>query len=251
MNTRSLCSLHVLVTRPKQLAEELCRAIKKYGGKTTLFPTLEIAEPEDRSSLLNAIGSIDSFDFALFISPSAVLKTAEHINISELPLQIISLGSSTTKALEAKGCAVSIKPNGHDSEALLQLPQLQASQIKDKRLIIFKGEGGRNLITETLTERGAIIVNANMYRRSMPQHYTALTSDALQSIDVILISSAECLNNLVNMVDNKQTLYDKTILVPGNRCKNTAINLGFKSVIETQNATNAAFIDTLQDLATA
>ena len=251
MNTRSLSSLHVLVTRPKQLADELNDAIKNRGGKTTLFPTLEIAEPQDRSSLLKAIEIIDSFDFALFISPSAVFKTAEYINLSELPLQIISLGSATTKALEGKGCTVSIRPDGHDSEALLRLPQLQDSQIKNKRLIIFKGECGRNLIADTLTKRAATIVNANMYRRCMPQDYAVLTSDELQSIDVILISSGECLNNLVNMVDNKQALYKKTTLVPGMRCKNAAINLGFKSVIETQNATNAAFIDTLQSLAKA
>lgn len=251
MKNRQLSPLHVLVTRPQQMANELCAAIESHGGRTTHFPTIEITEPRDSSSLHHALKTVDDFDFALFISPTAVRKTAEHIHISAFSGQLIALGSATTTALENEGCRVSIKPNGHDSEALLDHPQLQTSLIQGKRIIIFKGEGGRNLLEKTLTERGAITFAANIYRRTQPTKYTPLDLKTLQSLDAILISSGESLNNLVNMAVNKQALFDKTVLVPGKRCKTIAINLGFNSVIETNNATNAAFIEALLNIANA
>ena len=249
MSIRSLSSMHVLVTRPKDVAATLSESLKKLGATVTLFPTIEICEPQDTQSLQLAVDTIDRFDFVIFISPSAVNKTAEHIDISKLTQQVISLGSATTIALEKQGCTVNIKPAGHDSESLLQHPLLQTQHINKKRFIIFKGEAGRSLLSETLTERGAEVFCANMYRRCIPSTYPVLNSQILNDINVILVSSGESLNNLVDMTEDKLILLSKTTLVPGNRCKDIAFNLGFKNIVVTENATNASYIDKLQAMA--
>lgn len=243
-----LNDLHVLVTRPFGLAEPLCNEIEKRGGKTTHFPVIVITAPENTDSLNTAIDTVKTYDIALFISPTAVKQTARHINLSTLELSIGAIGDATSSALHEEKLNVDIKPEGHNSESLLKHPLLQTASIKNKRIIIFKGEGGRDLLVDTLITRGANVFSANVYKRIIPEHYEPLTKSTLKSIDVILISSGEGLHNLLRMTEEKDALMALKLIVPGERCALIARELGFKSIITTANATNSSFVDTLCEL---
>lgn len=242
---KPLTSLHVLVTRPNGLAEILCAEIKQLGGKITHFPVIEITGPDNTASLQHGVDAVDSYDIALFISPTAARQTSKHIKLSALNLKIGAIGEATTSALEKEQCFVHIKPEGHNSESLLKHPQLQSEFISDKRIIIFKGEGGLTLLSDTLASRGADVFNSCVYARIKPNNYTPLTRATLKNIGVILVSSGEGLENLTNMTEDKSCLADLNIIVPGSRCAAIAKELGFKSVITSDNATNHSFIHTL------
>jgi len=248
MNNPSLESLHILVTRPVGLADALCNEIKKHGGKITLFPVLEIAATDNIENLQTAIDTVNSYDIAIFISPTAVKRTALHIKLSAIKPTVVAIGEATSSALLEEGVDTAIRPEGQNSESLLEQPSLQPAAINNKRIIIFKGEGGRDLLFDTLTARGASVFNASMYKRKKPEHYVPLSTSALQNIDVILVSSGEGLHNLFDMTPDKSTLMASTIIVPGNRCAGIAKALGFRSVIVTTNATNSSFLGTLYEL---
>ena len=89
---QSLKSLHVLVTRPTGLAEPLCTEIQKRGGLTTRFPVIEILSPDNTKSLQQAIETVNSYDIALFISPTTVKQTAKHISLTSLTPTIGAIG---------------------------------------------------------------------------------------------------------------------------------------------------------------
>ena len=228
---KPLTSLHVLVTRPDGLAEDLCADIKRLGGEVTHFPVIEITGPENTASLQHAIDAVGSYDIALFISPTAARQTSKHIKLSALNLKIGAIGEATAAALEKEQCFVHIKPEGHNSESLLKHPQLQPDLISDKHIIIFKGEGGLKTLSDTLASRGADVFNACVYARIKPENYTPFTKATLKSIDVILVSSGEGLENLTSMVEDINTLTESNIIVPGSRCSSIARELGFNSVI--------------------
>ena len=57
-------------------------------------------------------------------------------------------------------------PLRFDSEALLELPQL--TDVNGRRVIIFRGDGGRELLGETLAARGASVEYVSCYRRGRP-----------------------------------------------------------------------------------
>ena len=242
---QSLKSLHVLVTRPTGLAEPLCAETQKRGGLTTHFPVIEICAPDNAESLQQAIETVNSYDIALFISPTAVKQTAKHITLTSLTPAIGAIGDATCSTLQKQNLSVQIKPEGHNSESLLEHPLLQSDSINNKRIIIFKGEGGRELLTDTLTSRGASVFNANVYKRDKPKHHTPLTKLELASVNAILISSGEGITNLFSMAEATDDLAIIQLIVPGERCATIAKELGFKSIITTPNATNASFIDTL------
>ena len=204
--------------------------------------------PEDKKSLQSTINTVNTYDYALFISPTAVIQTAKLISLSSLKLTIGAIGEATSAALEKAGLNVQLTPGGNKSESLLQHPLLNAAAIKNKRIIIFKGEGGRDLLTNTLSSRGASVFNANVYKRNIPTNFTPLTNLTLQNIDAVLVSSGEGLHNLLTMVVEKSTLMGLTTIVPGERCATIAKELGFKSIVVAANATNNAFIDALEHL---
>jgi len=242
---QSLTGLHILVTRPEGLADALCEEIIRLGGKTTHFPVIQIDEPDDTESRQHIVDTIGNYDIAIFISPTAVTKTSEQIPLSMLNLSVAGIGDATCSVLEKNNVSVGIIPQGNDSESLLQHPDLQSSKIRNKKIVIFKGEGGRNLLSDTLKSRGAEVFNAIMYRRIMPTNHVPLPRAVLETIDYILVSSGEGLTNLTNMVEDKNALLRHHVLVPGERCALLATQLGFQSIIKTANATNSACINAL------
>lgn len=229
-----LSGLGVLVTRPAHQAEAFCRGIERAGGRALSFPVLEIVDPEDSGPLLALIDRLESFDIAIFISPNAVNKAMNLIHARrELPatLRLAAIGRKSALELERFGHPPDICPGRRfDSESLLAMPELNG--VEGRRVVIFRGDGGRELLGDTLRERGAEVVYANAYRRVKP------SSDASRlmyhwsrgELDVVAVTSVEGLRNLFDMVGKlgRMWLRKTRLLVGGPRMAETARELGFK-----------------------
>ncbi|HEX2795777.1 MAG TPA: uroporphyrinogen-III synthase, partial [Immundisolibacter sp.] len=75
-----------------------------------------------------------------------------------------AVGPASARALRAAGFTDVLMPETRfDSEGLLALPQLH--QLAGRRVVIFRGEGGRTLLADTLTARGADVWAVACYRR--------------------------------------------------------------------------------------
>lgn len=242
---RPLQGTRVLVTRPKQRAGGLCELIEAAGGIPLQFAAIEITDPTDSASREYARKHIGEFDIAIFISPTAVEKTFEFID--ELPsgLATSAIGSRTGKALKSHGICIDIMPDGHDSEALLRHPRMQASQVTGKKIVIFRGEGGRELLGDTLRSRGADVFYAEMYYRSPPAA-ASLLQQQLAEADVVTVSSNQGLQNLYDLTADKQSLTRHVLVVPGERASVLATALGFSKIITADNATDEACLNALK-----
>ncbi len=247
MNTpnNKLHGLTVLVTRPVELAKQLASRIEQLGARPIIYPVISIETTTDSSQTDQLLQQLDDFDIAIFISPSAVTTTFERINRLPSLLQVAAIGSSTENALNQHKVAVSIKPEGHNSEALLALKPLQTDEIKGKSIIIFRGAGGREHLGDTLISRGAEVHYAEMYQRVLPQNIASLSDDELNSLNIITVTSNEGLQNLFSLTDNTDLLCHIPLLVPGERGRQLAKTLGFTSIIQSDNATDKACIEAL------
>ncbi len=203
--TRALDGVRVLVTRPRDQAEDLAQRIQQEGGEAVRFPVIEITEPRDTRALYSIIDRLDEFALAIFISPNAVKRALDLIiaRRGKFPSHLLSasVGRGSAKALDRFGIKNVLAPaNRFDSESLLALPALQ--QVTGKRIVIFRGEGGRELLGDTLTQRGARVEYAECYRRTRPLADAAplLERVAQGSIDIVSITSLDGLHNLLDMV---------------------------------------------------
>ncbi|MBI4192485.1 MAG: uroporphyrinogen-III synthase [Betaproteobacteria bacterium] len=232
---RPLAGRGIVVTRPAHQAAHLAELIRAAGGNPILFPVIEIVEVGDLQPLLALIDRLDEFDIAIFISPNAVNKAMNLIKARRaLPprLKFAAIGRGSVKELKRFGLTDVIAPARFDSEALLELPGMQ--DIAGRRIVIFRGDGGRELLADTLSARGATVEYAECYRRGRPQLDAAplLKAWARNELHAITVTSSEGLHNLFDLVGKLgQSWLRKTpVFVPHPRIEQTARELGLVNV---------------------
>jgi uroporphyrinogen-III synthase len=235
----SLAGRHVVVTRPAGQATHFAAALTGQGAIPVLFPVLEIRDIEDVAPVLDAAIRLDSFDLAVFVSPNAIEKALALI-LSRRPwparLRVAALGKSSERELARHGIHDVISPPlRFDSEALLGLPEL--TDVEGKRVIIFRGDGGRELLGDTLKARGAAIEYVTCYRRAKPQLDPAplLKLWEVGKLDAVTLTSSEGLRNFHEMIGRLgQAWLKKTpAFVPHVRIAEQARALGLGTVIPT------------------
>lgn len=236
----------ILVTRPEELAGPLLRRINEAGGSALHFPVMRIGDISDRAALDNIIDHLSDFDIAVFISPTAVQKTLEKIGPLPDKLTLAVIGRSTEAMLKIHHLVADIVPEGFDTESLLQHPALQPDRVAGKSVVIFRGEGGRNLLAGTLAERGAEVTFAETYRREK-NSLNSLDQNTLLQLDALTVTSNQTLQYLYELTDEdcKSTLTTLPLIVPGSRAYALAQQLGFKCIIQADNATDDACLRAL------
>ncbi|MBD3669903.1 MAG: uroporphyrinogen-III synthase [Gammaproteobacteria bacterium] len=231
-----LAGVHVVVTRPAGQHERLCQLIEASGGVSIHYPVLEIQDAADQARLAQQIARLDEFDLAIFISPNAVQRAMNRINAhGGLPpkLKTATVGRGSGRELaRILGREPDIVPaKRFNSEALLELPPMQ--EVAGQRVIIFRGDGGREHLANTLRERGAKVEYAEVYRRGRPDIDKAplMHAWARGEVDIIVVTSGEGLRNLFDMVGQlgRQWLRKTPILVINERLVELARELGAES----------------------
>ena len=234
----------ILVTRPEGLAHSLIQRINDAGGIAQHYPVIQISDADKSEEQNSIIDKLSTFDIAIFISPTAVQKTLSKINDLPEHLVLAVIGRSTEVMLNKHGLQAQIVPEDFNTESLLEHPDLQQDKIADKSIVIFRGVGGRELLGNTLIERGAKVVYAAMYqRRKNP--INSLSQKELANIDILTITSNEGLQNLYDLTNDKSALTALPIVVPGTRAHKLATQLGFSVIIQSINATNDACMQSL------
>jgi uroporphyrinogen-III synthase len=236
---KPLAGKRILVTRPLEQAGQLIELIRASGGQGVVFPAIEIKEPTNRVRLDELIQQLDTFDLAIFISPTAVSRGLARVLASrEWPpgLKVAAVGQGSAGALAARGLQGTLAPAGRaDSEALLALPEM--AQVSGKRIIIFRGEGGREILAESLRQRGAMVEYAECYRRAKPAmpFSSLLAATQEKPPDCIIITSSEGLNNLLDMADTsgREQLMKIPFFVPHERIAKAASQCGIQTAITT------------------
>lgn len=230
---------HIVITRPAHQAGSLAAKVEAAGGNAILFPAIEIADAADLQTFHTLVDRLDAFHIAIFISPNAVNRAMNLIAPRRtLPatLTVAALGDATVRALQRHGIAPVIAPaHTFDSEALLALPAFE--HVAGRRVVIFRGAGGRELLGDTLVARGAEVEYAECYRRTVPQLDPAPLFEAWSraQLHAFVVTSSEGLHNLFRMVGSagERALRATPIFVPHARIADNARRRGIETVVTT------------------
>ena len=231
----------IVVTRPRHQAVALQQAIADAGGHPLSFPLLEIGPVADDAALRAAAARLDTYRFAAFVSPNAVAY-ALPVLLAAGPwprgLVPLAVGQSTVRALAAFGVTGTVAPSERfDSEALLALPDLAEDHVRGTRVAIFRGDGGRELLVDTLRDRGATVDCIACYMRLPPATDPSVLLAAWRAgrLDAVTVSSSEGFRYLVERLDAVGRAYLRAtpIFVPHERIAETARGLGFGRIVLT------------------
>lgn len=247
---KDLEGLHVLVTRPNPAGAELCALIAEHGGMATHLPTIAFSAQEDVNGFKQAIKLIGEQDWLIFVSPQAVYASIAAIRRDwpHFPpqLKLAAIGAGTVKALKEAGYQSVVCPAEEwNSEGLLNLPEFQL--IKGKKVMLVRGNGGREKLQLELSEREAIVSHLVAYQRVLPNLDMSEPKAHLakQQIDLIICMSFEAVNHLKILFGEQAwpDLQRVPLIVNSDRIKELAQNLGFQTIWVISNPSHAAVIE--------
>lgn len=245
------CHLHglgVLVTRPAGQADGLCEMIEKAHGRPLRFPAMEIVAVETLQPAIALLQQVNNTDVLIFVSTNAV-EHAFPLLPDEIPLdlQIAAIGEATAARLDDFGLPVSLVPESRfDSENLLALNAL--SNMQGKSVIIVRGLGGRELLKQTLEQRGAQVEYAEVYQRRIPKRNAGNLLQGWENmVDAVTITSSELLDNLLHMLGERglEKLSQTPLLVLSERTADYAESLGCRRLMLAAQAGDRGILEAL------
>lgn len=231
----------VVITRPRQQAEPLARAVAALGRTPVLLPLLDISPIDDQAGLKAVLDGLAAYALVAFVSPNAVDAAFAHLARWPEGVAIAVVGEGSRAALARHGvddsCATIHCPKDpafSDSEHLLQALDLDA--LRGRRVLVVRGESGRELLPDALRAAGARVETVAAYRRAVP----AFTPELAESLRTLLarphdwiVTSSEALRGLVALVERLDDgagvarLQQQHLIVPHARIAETARGLGF------------------------
>lgn len=237
----------VVITRPRQQAEPLARAVAMLGREPVLLPLLEISPLDDDTALRRVLADLASYAMVAFVSPNAIDAAFAYIAHWPGGVDIAVVGEGSRAALRKHGVddgRVRIHcpkdPAFSDSEHLLQA--LDLASLAGRRVLVVRGEGGRELLPDALRGAGALVETVAGYRRAVPD-LTPQLADRLAGLlarpNDWIITSSEALRGLVSLVERigsaqlQTQLRQQRLIVPHARIHETASALGFGRLVLT------------------
>jgi uroporphyrinogen-III synthase len=247
--TQPLAGLVVVVTRPARQSARFSAMLAEHGAAPVAFPSVAI-EPVPLGADVRAALGAQPIDWVIYTSANAVEQALAQTG--RLPrAATAAIGRATARAVEAAGIHVDAIPAaGADSEGLLALPGFAAPA--GRRIVLFKGAGGRDALRAELVRRGATVVVAEVYRR-VPVVPAAgslekLASACAMDSAVVAVTSVEVLESLLQLAPESRAprLVEATLLVPGERVAAAARRHGWRGpIVVARSAEDEAMLDAL------
>lgn len=252
-------AVKILTTRPEAMAERLVLPLQAAGYQVSNVPLLAIEPlvlaPQQRQWLID----LDQFSRVVVISPSAadVLLEALEDYWPQWPVGLswYTVGKGTKVRLQQAGIEAFCPEQGDRSEDLLLHQDLQ--HLVGEKVVLAKGVGGRDLLYNTLTVRGAKVSILPLYKRVKPKLRPAQLALLLAGDhQVLVVTSGESLLQYLSFIqakltdpqEVKQQLNRCWLLVPSYRIEQQARQLGFSLVINTEGAGAEAILAAIQAL---
>ncbi|HET8655031.1 MAG TPA: uroporphyrinogen-III synthase [Longimicrobiaceae bacterium] len=165
-----LSGLRVMVTRTREQAPELVRAVEGRGGRAVEFPTIRIEEPADAEALVSALQRVGEYDWIVFTSVNGVgrffdvLRSIGRDTRSLGRARVAAIGPATAAALERHGVRADLVPERFVSESIADRLDEKGVDLRGARVLLPRADLARAALPELLRERGALVDEVTAYR---------------------------------------------------------------------------------------
>ncbi len=238
----------ILVTRPKEQAEEFAELLELHGAMVRFLPTIQIVPPSSWHRFDEAIDSLGNYDGIIFTSANAVrgflqalISRGKHDKQTELgrKLQYV-VGEKTREALEKSGYSGLQLPGVTNAFQLAEA--LLKTGVQGRHYLFARGNLGDDGLAETLRSGNAQVDEITVYETIAPREEDARNIRhhmETERIDVITFFSPSAVKNLLAIVPREQVT-SRVIAVIGSSTERAAKTLGLTAQIVAQVPTAAS-----------
>jgi uroporphyrinogen-III synthase len=190
---RRLEGIRVVVTRPRERAEELCFLLEDEGADVLSLPLLELHPPEDARPLASAAEHVQRYHWVVFASPSAVEAFVEALRQAGTldrmaRVKVAAVGPRTARAVEGCGLTVSAEPQEGTGAALFTALRDVLGPQDD--VLLPAAEDGRRELEDGLRDLGVRVTRVTAYRSTpAPLAPEALARLTEAPVGVVLFAS--------------------------------------------------------------
>lgn len=203
----------IVVTRPREQAEETVKAIEGCGGIPYLFPTIEIRGPRNPSAIRAFFSDLSTMrvDYVLLMSINGVrylLDAAENMGFKDKlktalnNVIIIAVGPKTAQELEKNDIKVTLIPEKYTSEGILQY--LRQHQVRRKAIYIPRTSEAPPELAQQLRKMGNRVEEIHVYQSQLPNDQDLTQKFVIdlkhKKFDAILFSSSLGVKNFFLML---------------------------------------------------
>ena len=236
----------LLLTRPAEESAALALALSDAGIFSSSLPLLGIepfaVTPEQQAVFRH----LDRYCAVIVVSKPAARLAVQQLTQAWPQLPWFSVGGATAQVLAEHGLNVDYPQSGDDSEALLQLPALREAIARpDARVLILRGEGGRELLAERLREQGASVDYLELYRRFLPDYQAGVLMQRIQleRLNGLVVSSGQGFLHLQAVAGADWSQVARLpLFVPSPRVQEMARAAGAEKVVDCRGASAAALL---------
>lgn len=202
---KAFSGMRIVVTRARAQAESLALRIEEAGGEVVEFPTIDIRPPDDFAAFDAALEKIETYDWLIFTSVNSVepflsrLKRQGKSIAGLQAMRIGAIGPETAKRLEESGLRTALVPTRYQAEGILDA--LAPESVRGKRVLIPRAAEAREILPQTLRERGATVDVVVAYRTMLPAIDSASLAQRFQrsEIDAVTFTSSSTVRNFVRL----------------------------------------------------
>jgi len=236
-----------VITRPLAQAGAFATRVTAIGRMPVIFPLLEITPVADSAELQRVLSVLERYALVVFVSPNAIDAAFQFIPSWPGSVAIGIVGEGSRLALQRHGvdeshATIHAPRNSErmDSEELFKSLDLDA--LRGKRVLIVRGQAGRDFLTDMLRVEGVEVEHVTAYQRLLPQvdaEKAAHLRSLIEAGSEWVVTSSEALRNLRQITadalgrDCVVKLQRNQIIVSHQRIAETAHSLGFSHVTMT------------------
>lgn len=243
----------ILVTRPAPDGERLQHALQQMGWQCVWQPLITITAGTEQAQVPEALRTLTEADWLIAVSKHAVYYANEALQHAAMAWpcapRYIAVGGATAAMWQTMNTPPIFLPEQENSEGILALPELSAPH--GCKVVILRGQSGREQLATELTRRGAKVQYLACYQRKpLTLDGQALLMHWKQSdVKLLLITSGEMLQQMVMLAGDKlHWLTACGVVVVSQRIADMAAHAGFKKIIVSNGVTPQAIDEALHRL---
>ena len=251
----SLKGRRIVVTRAREQAGDLVRALQEHGAEAVIAPVIRIQPLDNLGPLRAALTGLSAYCWVVFTSQNAVQIVLDRLVAWGLTPRVFSsttvaaIGTATADALTLRGVVPSLVPGEFVAEALAEaLIQHSRGSLVGARILIPSAEESREVLAEGLRKHGAEVETIAVYRTvPMQTDLSRLATDiTIGRIDAVTFTSSSTVRSFVQLVGRPAATSGRFVAATiGPVTAGTARELGLQNIIEAEPHTVPGLVESL------